>query len=129
MNPLGPGAVAALEAARARPPDLIISDVMMPRLDGFGLIRELRSDPALGTIPVMVLSARAGSSKCSAGRSTLDRETKAGWESASRSHAGWPRCTVVPSRLAAKARAGAASSSFVSRSSRGRSGPKARGPW
>jgi PAS domain S-box-containing protein len=52
--------VAALEAARARPPDMIISDVMMPKLDGFGLIRELRADPALATIPVMVLSARAG---------------------------------------------------------------------
>ena len=35
-------------------------DVMMPTLDGFGLIRELRADPALETIPVMVLSARAG---------------------------------------------------------------------
>jgi signal transduction histidine kinase len=33
---------------------------MMPRLDGFGLIRELRADPALATVPVMVLSARAG---------------------------------------------------------------------
>ena len=52
--------VAALEAARARPPDLIISDVMMPKLDGFGLIRELRADPSLETVPVMILSARAG---------------------------------------------------------------------
>ena len=51
---------AALEAARARPPQLVISDVMMPRLDGFGLIRELRADPALRAIPVMLLSARAG---------------------------------------------------------------------
>ncbi len=52
--------VAALAAARARRPDLIISDVMMPKLDGFGLIRELRADPALATVPVLVLSARAG---------------------------------------------------------------------
>ncbi len=51
---------AALAAARARPPDLIISDVMMPTLDGFALIRELRADPALATIPVLLLSARAG---------------------------------------------------------------------
>ena len=51
---------AALEAARARPPQLVISDVMMPRLDGFGLIRELRADPALRAIPVILLSARAG---------------------------------------------------------------------
>ena len=52
--------VAALAAARARPPDLILSDVMMPGLDGFGLIRELRADAALATVPVMLLSARAG---------------------------------------------------------------------
>jgi PAS domain S-box-containing protein len=52
--------VTALEAARASHFDLIISDVMMPNLDGFGLIRELRADPALATVPVMVLSARAG---------------------------------------------------------------------
>ena len=51
---------AAIEAARARRPDLIISDVMMPRLDGFGLIRELRADPELRAIPVILLSARAG---------------------------------------------------------------------
>jgi len=51
---------AALKAARARRPDLIISDVMMPQLDGFGLIRELRADPELAAIPVVLLSARAG---------------------------------------------------------------------
>jgi signal transduction histidine kinase len=51
---------AALAAARARRPDVIVSDVMMPELDGFGLIRELRADPDLGTIPVVMLSARAG---------------------------------------------------------------------
>ncbi|HEY6511395.1 MAG TPA: response regulator [Burkholderiaceae bacterium] len=52
--------IAALEAARARRPDVIVSDVMMPRLDGFGLIQQLRQDPALSDIPVLVLSARAG---------------------------------------------------------------------
>ena len=51
---------AALAAARARLPHVIVSDVMMPRLDGFGLIRELRADPALRAIPVILLSARAG---------------------------------------------------------------------
>ena len=51
---------AALAAARKRRPDLILTDVMMPRLDGFGLLRELRGDPALCDVPVIMLSARAG---------------------------------------------------------------------
>ena len=50
----------ALETVRAKLPDLIVSDVMMPRLDGFGLLRELRSDPDLRETPVLLLSARAG---------------------------------------------------------------------
>ncbi|WGS54792.1 response regulator [Paraburkholderia sp. D15] len=50
----------ALDAARAAPPDLVLSDVMMPRLDGFGLLRELRADPVLRDTPVVMLSARAG---------------------------------------------------------------------
>ena len=55
-----PDGEAALAAARARPPDLILSDVMMPRLDGFGLLSALRADPTTRTIPVILLSARAG---------------------------------------------------------------------
>jgi PAS domain S-box-containing protein len=51
---------AALEAARVRKPDLILTDVMMPRLDGFGLIRSVRGDAALHQTPVIMLSARAG---------------------------------------------------------------------
>jgi DNA-binding response OmpR family regulator len=50
----------ALSLAREQPPDLVVTDVMMPRLDGFGLLRELRRDEATRTIPVMMLSARAG---------------------------------------------------------------------
>ena len=50
----------ALAAARECHPDLIVSDIMMPRLDGFGLLRALRSDEALRSIPVILLSARAG---------------------------------------------------------------------
>jgi len=50
----------ALASARKRRPDLIVSDVMMPRLDGFGLLRALRADPELRTIPIILLSARAG---------------------------------------------------------------------
>src|SRR6185295_11603366 len=51
---------AALEAARQLRPELIVSDVMMPRLDGFGLIREVRADPQLRATPIILLSARAG---------------------------------------------------------------------
>ena len=51
---------AALAAAAAHPPDLVLSDVMMPRLDGFGLLKALRADPHLADIPVLLLSARAG---------------------------------------------------------------------
>jgi signal transduction histidine kinase len=59
VTAVGDGA-AALEAARAAPPDLILSDVMMPKLDGFELLRALRSDSALAGTPVVLLSARAG---------------------------------------------------------------------
>ncbi|NTX41351.1 response regulator [Myxococcus sp. CA033] len=52
--------LAALESARARPPDLVLTDVMMPGLDGFGLLRELRADERTRGVPVTVLSARAG---------------------------------------------------------------------
>jgi PAS domain S-box-containing protein len=51
---------AALAAARARKPDLILSDVMMPKLDGLELLKELRADERLKTVPVILLSARAG---------------------------------------------------------------------
>ena len=51
---------AALSAARERMPDLVLADVMMPRLDGFGLLRAMREDPALCDIPIVMLSARAG---------------------------------------------------------------------
>ncbi len=50
----------ALKAVREHPPDLVLTDVMMPNLDGFELLRELRSDPVTRTIPVILLSARAG---------------------------------------------------------------------
>lgn len=52
--------LAALESARREHPDLILADVMMPHLDGFGLLRELRADEKLKSTPVILLSARAG---------------------------------------------------------------------
>ncbi|MGA2409416.1 MAG: ATP-binding protein, partial [Candidatus Binataceae bacterium] len=51
---------AALDTARRRKPDLVLSDIMMPRLDGFGLLRALRGDAGLRDVPVILLSARAG---------------------------------------------------------------------
>ncbi len=51
---------AALDKARMGAPDLILTDVMMPKLDGFGLLRAIREDPQLAGCPVIVLSARAG---------------------------------------------------------------------
>jgi signal transduction histidine kinase len=51
---------AALAVVREHRPDVIVTDVMMPNLDGFGLIARLRADEATSDIPVIVLSARAG---------------------------------------------------------------------
>jgi len=55
-----PDGKAAIEAARARPPNLILSDVMMPVLDGFQLLQAIREDERTRRIPVVLLSARAG---------------------------------------------------------------------
>jgi PAS domain S-box-containing protein len=55
-----PDGEAALEAARRETPDLIVSDVMMPKMDGFALLRALRADPELREVPTILLSARAG---------------------------------------------------------------------
>ena len=51
---------AALDAAVADRPDVIVTDIMMPNLDGFGLLRALRGDERTRSIPVILLSARAG---------------------------------------------------------------------
>ena len=50
----------ALEAIRAHAPDLVVSDVMMPGLDGLQLVAALRRDPRTAALPVLLLSARAG---------------------------------------------------------------------
>jgi PAS domain S-box-containing protein len=50
----------ALEATKQLHPALVLADIMMPRLDGFGLLRAIRDDAALASTPVILLSARAG---------------------------------------------------------------------
>lgn len=52
---------SALAAIRRSKPDLVLTDVMMPKLDGFGLLAKLREDVSLASLPVLMLSARAGS--------------------------------------------------------------------
>jgi PAS domain S-box-containing protein len=51
---------AAFERVLHEPCDLLLSDVMMPRLDGFGLIARIRADETLRRLPIILLSARAG---------------------------------------------------------------------
>ena len=55
-----PDGRAALDEIRRRRPELLLTDVMMPELDGFGLLFEIRRDPELASLPVIMLSARAG---------------------------------------------------------------------
>ncbi|WP_307533153.1 SpoIIE family protein phosphatase [Streptomyces sp. V3I8] len=59
VDTVGDG-VQALESVRAQAPDLMISDVMMPELDGLSLVAKLREDTRTSSVPVLLLSARAG---------------------------------------------------------------------
>ena len=55
-----PDGESALERIEQRAPDLVLSDVMLPKIDGFALLRALREHPNTRAIPVILLSARAG---------------------------------------------------------------------
>ncbi|WP_433532002.1 SpoIIE family protein phosphatase [Micromonospora sp. CA-263727] len=61
--------VDALRRATETAFDLVLADVMMPRLDGFGLVAALRADPRTRYVPIVLLSARAGSAAEVAGLS------------------------------------------------------------
>lgn len=49
----------AFKLAQKHHPDIIVSDIMMPNLDGFGLVKKLRKNPELNSIPLIFLTARA----------------------------------------------------------------------
>ncbi|WP_420752072.1 response regulator [Rhodococcus sp. O3] len=53
---------AALQRIQDSPPDLVLSDVMLPGPDGLALLKQLRDDPATARLPVILLTARAGTS-------------------------------------------------------------------
>lgn len=52
--------VEALEKMESAKPDLVILDIMMPRLNGFEVLKRMRTDPELSDIPVIVLTAKGG---------------------------------------------------------------------
>lgn len=58
---------AALQATRELRPAAVVTDVMMPRLDGFDFVAAIRADPRLAATPVLMLSARAGADAVSEG--------------------------------------------------------------
>ncbi len=52
-----PDGAEALRMIRQRPPDLVLADLRMPRLDGFGLCQALQADPQLRKVPVLILTS------------------------------------------------------------------------
>lgn len=50
--------LTAADAVRAKSPDVVILDVMLPNRSGFEILQELRNDAAVGTVPILMLTAR-----------------------------------------------------------------------
>jgi two-component system, OmpR family, phosphate regulon response regulator PhoB len=59
--------LSALTSARRDRPDVVVLDIMMPRMSGLDLCRELRTDPATADLPIVMLTARAQESDIEAG--------------------------------------------------------------
>ena len=59
--------IEGLAVAKAEQPDVVVSDVMMPRMNGLELVKGLRDDPATCSIPVILLSAKAQATDVRAG--------------------------------------------------------------
>ena len=55
--------VHGLEVLRAENPDIVITDINMPRMDGFGFIEGMRADPNHKATPVLVLTTESGAAK------------------------------------------------------------------
>jgi DNA-binding response OmpR family regulator len=60
--------VEGLEKARAERPDIVLLDIMMPRMDGLEVTRAPKGDPATKDIPIILLSAKAQASDIQAGK-------------------------------------------------------------
>lgn len=54
--------VEALEKMKSQKPDLVILDIMMPNLNGFEVLKRMRSDPEMSNVPVIILTAKGGES-------------------------------------------------------------------
>jgi len=64
--------IEGLAAVRSNRPDIVVSDVMMPRLDGMGFAAAMKADPALAAIPIILLSAKAQNADIDAGLEVAD---------------------------------------------------------
>jgi two-component system response regulator MprA len=60
---VAPDGESALEKARALHPDLVVSEILIPKLDGLALCRQLKSEPSTAGIPVLVISVLAAASR------------------------------------------------------------------